>query len=381
MSGKKIVHITPSYKPTKAYGGPTISIASLCEALVRNGTMPLSVITTTADGANDYHYSNGFTQEIAGVTVQYYKRWAGDHIHLSPALLWRVCKFSKKDTVLHIHSWWNLVSMLTILIARVKGIPLVISPRGTFSSYSIKSSGLRKWVLAFYEKAILPKAVFHVTSAKEHRETAAIFPSNRIITIPNIISFPALQADQGMSNDTCRLIFVGRLHPVKNLPLLLQAIALLPFRITLEIIGDGEEAYVTELKRLCNELSITGQITWCGNISDRRQLYDRMLKADVLCLVSETENFANVVIESLAVGTAVLVSDQVALADYVEENDFGWVCKAEIQEIADTIGSIYHSPEKTAAVRKKAPAAVRAAYDEKQLAGEYLTVYQSLTIL
>ena len=67
------------------------------------------------------------------------------------------------------------------------------------------------------------------------------------------------------------------------------------------------------------------------------------------------ENFANVILESLAVGTPVLVSPDVGLADYVIESELGWVCKAYPAKLRKTIERAYHNTEKRRFIRMGPP--------------------------
>ena len=56
-------------------------------------------------------------------------------------------------------------------------------------------------------------------------------------------------------------------------------------------------------------------------------------------LPSFNENFANTVIESLAVGTPVLISENVGLKDYIEKNNLG--CIFKLNELKNQLSTIY----------------------------------------
>lgn len=96
----RIIQITAAYKPAYIYGGPTMSVAKLCEELtevkvevkveVENKTEiknKIEVLTTTANGTAELPVAIGLPQLVDGVKVTYFKRLTKDHTHFSPALL------------------------------------------------------------------------------------------------------------------------------------------------------------------------------------------------------------------------------------------------------------------------------------------------------
>ena len=145
----KILHITASYKPAFVYGGPIYSVAALSEALGKSEVRSLQsvsshsllynveVITTLANGKEELPYASGEIKIIEGIDVRYFKRWTKDHSHFSPSLLWHLWKTARTFDVIHIHSWWNLVSMGSVLICIIKGIKPIISPRGMLGDYTL----------------------------------------------------------------------------------------------------------------------------------------------------------------------------------------------------------------------------------------------------
>jgi hypothetical protein len=144
----KILHITASYKPAFIYGGPIYSLAALCEAVQAEGerlkadsvyelenTTSIQVYTTLANGKEELSYQNKETKIVDGVSVTYFKRLTKDHSHFSPALLSHLWKTAKDFDVIHIHSWWNLVSMGAVIICILRGVKPIVSPRGMLNYF------------------------------------------------------------------------------------------------------------------------------------------------------------------------------------------------------------------------------------------------------
>ena len=96
-----------------------------------------------------------------------------------------------------------------------------------------------------------------------------------------------------------------------------------------------------------------------------------------MVLPSHDENFGNVVIESLSVGTPVLVSDKVGLASYVTDKQLGWVYKPE--ELAETLNYVSVDFElEYERITDTAPQTIREDFEEKRLVEKYLDLYSSI---
>src|SRR5262249_11050824 len=104
-----------------------------------------------------------------------------------------------------------------------------------------------------------------------------------------------------------RLLFMGRLHPIKGIEALLKAVALLEFPVDLSICGTGSKEYSDSLKRLCGSLNLAERVHFRGEVlADEKARAFR--DADLCVIPSFAENFGMTVAESLASGVPVVVS-------------------------------------------------------------------------
>jgi len=97
--------------------------------------------------------------------------------------------------------------------------------------------------------------------------------------------------------------------------------------------------------------------------------------ADLMVLTSYNENFANVVVESLAVGTPVLLSREVGLSDYVLEKELGWICDTTVESIRDALREAYGNVGKRQLIRQIGSEKIRADFDPGMLAWRYADMY------
>ena len=105
------------------------------------------------------------------------------------------------------------------------------------------------------------------------------------------------------------ILFAGRLVPLKGLPRLLDAFAILkrrePGRWQLALAGNGSEE--PKLRRQVDALGMRDSMRFLGSLSPA-ELARWMNAADVLCLPSETEGRPNVILEALSCGCPVVAT-------------------------------------------------------------------------
>lgn len=125
----------------------------------------------------------------------------------------------------------------------------------------------------------------------------------------------AARAAFALSPGRRRLLFCGRLVPVKRVDLLIASFAEIARQRPdwdLVILGDGPLRAQLE-SRLPEP--IRHRVTWTGFVADQRRTAGVYRSCDVLVLPSDYEPWALVVNEALAAGLAVVTSDVVGAAD------------------------------------------------------------------
>jgi len=371
-----LLHITPSYKPAFHYGGPTQSVSQLCENLA-NLHHQVEALTTTANGNSELHVSIAVPQQVDGVSVRYYPRWTGDHSHFSPALLLYLWKICRRFDVIHIHAWWNLVSIFSVIICRIRKVRPVVSPRGMLSPYTMQSRAKRLFH-RLLGNALLHGAVLHVTSEQEQQEVAALVPGTTMFCLPNLVPLPtAVHSTLAVDKNTgCfNILFLSRVDPKKRLELLFQSLPLLPLPYRLTIAGAGEPDYEAGLRQLAQNLGIAANIEWAGWVEGDKKT-ELLAAADVFILTSYNENFANAALEALATGAPAVLTDTVGLAEYVRQTGFGRVCPPEPTAIAAALAEL--AGNGCGFERQAIAEQVRRDFDPTRLAQAYVDVYQKL---
>ena len=373
----RVIHITPAYKPAYIYGGPTVSISLLCEKLsIRNPN--LIVFTTTANGVHDFHSDENITL-VDKVKVIYFKRILKGRIHLSLSLIKSIYTSTSKEDVYHIHSWWNATAIISALSGIVRGNKVILSPRGMLTPYSIVSSQslVKRTFQALIGAWILKQCFLHVTSEKEKCDVLQLLNHKKITVIPNLADDRNCKTSQlrNSTPNTFDILFFSRIDKKKGLEILFAALSQVGFLWNLTIAGSGDDTYVSYLKSEAEKLKISDRISWIGfvSIKDKEKIF---ASHDLLVLFSHNENFANVIIESLATGLPVAISNNVGLASFIAEQDLGWVSENELPHIIKALESAFSDIEKRNLINVNAPAIVKKCFNDEVICDQYLNLYQ-----
>jgi len=374
-----ILHISASYIPAYIYGGPTMSVSQLAENLVHYGKQNVSVYTTTANGKTELEIIPNIIHLINGVKVTYFKRITKDHSHFSPKLYIALWQNIRQFDIIHLHAWWHLVSIFAGLICIVKNKKFILSPRGTLSNYSFnnRSSLLKKSLHFLVGKFILNKAHFLLTSKNEEESINKLL-EKKVGThiLPNFVKrrAPTLQLKLPELS-TLKILFLSRIEEKKGIEILLTALKNFNYPYILSLAGYGEEEYISQLKKLSIKTGVDAYCTWLGQISTENK-FDLYNQHHLLVLPSHNENFANVVIESLSVGTAVIISPEVGLADYVLKNKLGWVCARTATALHQQLVEIIDNPQQLIRIKQQAPNIIFNDFEEEKLSEKYIEYYE-----
>ena len=356
-----------------------MSVSMLSEQLIRASVFT-EVFTTTANGKFESDVIANAPVEVDGVTVTYFKRVTKDHSHFSPALLKALWREVRNFDLIHIHAWWNLVSVLSCLVAVMRNVPVLLSARGTLSPYSFQNKNIGpKWALHnLLGKRLLNKCNLHVTSERELEAMLKIVHPKSITTLPNFVKLPDHKSyTKKKSSGSLRLLFFSRIEEKKGLDLLLTALMAVSVPYSLTVAGDGDENYVNSLKALAASNNIEDKVSWIGFLHENK--FDLLHQHDLFILPSYDENFGNAVIESLSVGTAVLVSEHVGVAGYVKENNLGWICQTNEDSISKAINDIGENHrDDLIRIGNCAANVIFEDFNENNLVKRYINMYDKL---
>ena len=331
-SGRRIrvLHVAPAFYPATYWGGPTFSTYGLCNALARRSDIELTVLTTdTAGPATDDRVAvdNYPMRFDAGYDVYFVRKQYGRDF--APRLIPELWRRAKAADVMHLTATYSFPSLPTMTVVRVRGVPLVWSPRGAIQATYEWDGARRKSLKQLWEnvaRSLLPRrSLIHATADVERHACAQCFRKTSAAVIPNGVDVPKALPERDQASDgLLRLMFLSRLDVKKGLENLIAAVAALPEHIVLDIYGTGTPEYVSQLKAEVQRVGAQSRISFAGHVEGEEKS-QAFYKADIFVLPSYSENFGIVVAEALAHGVPVIASHGTPWAEVETKRCGLWV--------------------------------------------------------
>lgn len=241
-----------------------------------------------------------------------------------------------------------------VLLGRALGRPVVITARGDDLDLIATYAVPRRWIQWAARHAA---GLITVSSGLKRRLVALGIAPERIRVLRNGVDLALFRpADReaarkrlGLTRPT--LLAVANLVPKKRHYLMVEAIAQLP-GIDLIIIGEGPERGAIE--GLARQRQVADRVHLLGQMPQQR-LPEFFSAADLLLLPSAREGWPNVLLESMACGTPVVVSNIDGFAEIVAAPEAGRIlAETTPATLAGAIRDLLAAPPARSATRRYA---------------------------
>ncbi|MDO6543136.1 glycosyltransferase family 4 protein [Photobacterium sanguinicancri] len=201
-----------------------------------------------------------------------------------------------------------------------------------------KMDSFHRYILAterqMFESNELQKVICISNMVKQDILTHFTITEDKLVTIYNGINSnqftPAwgeeqrqLRQELDLPQDKRILIFVGSGFERKGVKEAIQAVAKTNEDTLLLVVG--KEKKIKSYQALAEQLGVNERVYFMGIRTDVGKL---MAASDLLLHPAHYEPFGNVVLEAMAAGLGVIVSDFVGAKDLVEPNKNGFICEA-----------------------------------------------------
>jgi glycosyltransferase involved in cell wall biosynthesis len=167
-----------------------------------------------------------------------------------------------------------------------------------------------------------------------------------------------LRQSFSLPSDNFVLLFTGSLIHRKGVDVLIEAFIEAAKRnpsLFLWLVGPKnqsenpsvDEVFVTSMQQKVAEAGLADRVSFYGLIADRDKLAEAYQAADLFVFPSRKEGLPNVVLEAMACGLPVVVSDLPGLKNVIKPNDNGIVIPIDsVQPLAQQIQCVAENPDK-----------------------------------
>jgi len=306
-----ILHVTPAYYPATYWGGPVYSTFELCNALASLPEVNLRVLTTDTAGPklSDRLEVEAFPAQLPpGYEVYYCRRVLA--LSFSPGLLLRLWAMIRRADVVHLTAVYSAPTIPTLLLCKLLKKPVVWAPKGALQRWqgATRPQAKKIWEGICNLLCDRERVMLHCTSEKEREDSISRIDRATAFIIPNGIDLASASMQHEQSADgRLRLLYFGRLHPIKGIENLLRAMTNIEPDVSLAIYGEGDPDYRRSLEALAHSLALQERVRFFGQVEAEKKSIC-FNNTDVCVVPSFSENFGMVVVESLAHGVPVIAS-------------------------------------------------------------------------
>lgn len=325
------------------YGGPVMGLRGLAESLVADGH---SVVIATLDGPGEVPLSTIPQVEIVELGPSYGKFGASQYRYTPTLVSWLKDNYRGFDAAI-VHGIWQYQSF-GVWRALRKRLPYYVFVHGALNpwfkrQYPLKH--LKKWAYwPWAEYRVLRDAAGVVfTSALEREEARQSFWLYKVKEMEWRFGIPPPTDDPQVSREAFQeafphlkgkrmLLLLSRLHAVKGCDLAISALARLNGHepeMHLVIAGPDQGGLVDSLKQLATSLGVAERVHFPGMLKGNLK-WGALRSAEAFLLPSHGENFGIAVVEAMACGTPVLISNKVNIWREIEAAGAGLVASDDV---------------------------------------------------
>lgn len=299
----RLLLLTHCFYPSQKRGGPTVSMTNM--AKLATEFMDVSVVTIGYD--SDGTKYNGIHEEknsIFGCDVYYLQnnkmrdfaeiiqKIAPDVMYISSLFSWQYC-------------------VPALQIAKKKRIRTILAPRGELMTSALNIKHSRKILYISFLKCLglFHNIEIHATSNDECNDVKKYFPHAKICNVQNLPTISALVSKYiEKSVGQLEVVFVGRIHPIKNLDVALNILKNVHGNITMHVYGSCEvPEYCSKCKAIADSLPDHVQVRFEGNVP-HDSIPQILSGCHVLLLPTQSENFGQAIAEMLMQHRPVIIS-------------------------------------------------------------------------
>ena len=354
----RILHVIPSLAARD--GGPAKVVVEMCREITRRGA-EAEIYTTNLDGRGVLDVPLGKPVVQGGVQVTYFPVGLSNFYKISwPLTVVLKATVPRYDAV-HIHSLYQFPSTVAAYYCRRYGVPYIVRPHGTLDPFLFRRHRARKWLyeVAFERRNLRQAAAVQFTSEEESilAATHGLRLRPAVAPLGVDLDYSPLRISRGALGERWPetigkrvLLYLGRINFKKGLDLLAQSFGRLAREradVHLLIAGPDSDGYAAKVRLLLSDQGVLDRTTFTGMVEGDAKAA-ALAESTMFVLPSYTENFGIAVVEAMAAGLPVVISNRVNIWREIDAAHAGLVVNTDAGEVADAMRALLATPERAA---------------------------------
>lgn len=387
----KILHVAHFFYPCLSAGGVVNASYQIARMQARDNSV--KVISSDACKERLKFEESRYDVDIDGIKVDYFKN-ISNRFKLATMLdtpigaIFRIKNQIRDFDVVHVHEHRQTLSIIACYFARRYGIPYVVQAHGSVLPF-FQKEGLKNIFDKVFGFKILHGAskVFALTEVEKEQYLKMGVEEDRIEIVPlgiNIEEYSNLPEEGifrekfNISKDDKLIIFIGRVHEIKGLDLLIDAFKELADSeddVKLAIVGP-DDGYMDALNLRIAECDLSDKVIVTGPLY-KSEKQEALVDCDLFVMPSKYESFTTSGLEAMACGKPLVLTKNNHIHDWVD-GSVGLACDDDKMSLKDAMAEVLFDEELSKKFGMNGRRLIQEKYNWDMINEQILNIYESI---
>lgn len=349
-----ILHVVTYFAPCFSAGGVVNAAYQIAKKQVEEGH---NVSVYTTDSCQErINLTDNYNIDVDGIKVFYFKNISNSvktklTIDTPISLIGYLKKHITEFDIIHIHEHRHSLAIATHRYARKNNIPYVLQAHGSvlpfFQKEKLKEIFDKIWGFDILHDA---DSIFALTEIEKQQYLKMGVNEDKIKIVPlgiNLDEYNALpdkgkfKSKYNIQDDEKLIVFLGRIHEIKGLDLLIKALNIISDEnVKLAIIG-GDYGFLDTVKSLINEFNLEDKVIFPGVLvgEDKKEA---LVDCDIFVMPSRYESFTTSGLEAMACSKPLVLTKNNHIHNWVSDN-VGLTCEFDETDLANCIETLLNN--------------------------------------
>lgn len=387
----KILHVAHFFYPCLSAGG--VVNASYQIALKQSNDNDVKVISSDSCKERLKFPDGRYNLDVNGIKVDYFRNLSNrfklatmlDTPLFAPL---RIRKDIKNYEIIHIHEHRQTLAVIVSYFARRNNIPYIVQAHGSVLPF-FQKEGLKNLFDKAFGFKILHNAscVFALTETEKEQYLKMGIDGDKIEIVPlginleeyeNLPSYGRFRSKFNIAADEKLILFIGRIHEIKGLDLLIDAFNDLindedNYSIKLAIVGP-DDGYLSNLEEKINEYSLEENVIITGPLY-KEEKQEALVDCDLFVMPSKYESFTTSGLEAMACSKPLVLTKNNHIHDWVDGN-VGLSCDDNKDSLREAIEKVLFNQDLSQTFGENGKELIKNKYNWDIINTQILEIYQ-----
>ena len=398
----KILHVAHFFYPCLSAGG----VVNASYQIASNQSKGNDVKVISSDSCKErLKFPNGrYDVDVNGIKVDYFRNLSNGFklktmLDTPLGAPFKIRKDIRDYDIVHIHEHRQTLAILASYFARKNNIPYIVQAHGSVLPF-FQKEGLKNLFDKVFGFKILHNAscVFALTEVEKEQYLKMGVDEDKIEIVPlginleeyeNLPAYGKFRSKFNIDENDKLILFVGRIHEIKGLGLLIDAFNDLinqdseenslegnseenGHSIKLALVGP-DDGYLTELEDKIEEYSLEENVIITGPLYNEEK-QEALVDCDLFVMPSKYESFTTSGLEAMACSKPLVLTKNNHIHDWVDGN-VGLACEDNKDSLKESIEKILFDEELSLIFARNGQKLIKEKYNWDIINNQILEIY------